>query len=98
MFACLNIDASSADGIEAWGSAHLWRYGSSHDAAGANGVMYDGSARWISTEEVEKYGPLIDSWSNRGGRADYLRNNNAHHSHSANMQIWAKVYGTPSAP
>jgi hypothetical protein len=98
MFACLNISARAAGGIEEWGTAHLWRYGTSHSAAGANGVMYDGSARWINREEVEKFGPLIDSWSSRGARGDYLRNDNAQHAHSANMQVWAKEHGTLRAP
>lgn len=58
-----------------------------HGVSGVNGFFYDGSARWISSEEVLARYPLYapDPTSNTyplGGR----------------LQQWARNYATPAKP
>jgi prepilin-type N-terminal cleavage/methylation domain-containing protein len=63
----------------------------SHELEGTNGVFYDGSARWISYEEVESYGWCALSYA--GGTHLF---NQYHENRYCNMKVWAQKYATPT--
>jgi prepilin-type N-terminal cleavage/methylation domain-containing protein len=64
----------------------------SHEHAGVNGVFYDGSARWISIEELSAEDPVWYSY-------DPLPNKNWYQTNVASnkcMQYWARYHASPS--
>jgi hypothetical protein len=81
MFSCANIPGSTTywDGLETseWGISHL--------AQGVNAVMVDGSARWISKQEVKEDGITYPN------HPDYLTN---HGERFSNLQVWGRRYAT----
>jgi hypothetical protein len=88
LVSCVNhppdiYDSSPLTGI--WNMEPGYPYGTSHDARGVNGAFYDGSARWISRDEVQAGGQL--------GIADYMRTDAR--GLKANMQRWAQQKARP---
>ncbi len=91
MMSCLNT-ARANKKSSVWGAPEQFDWGISHQGEGFNGVFYDGSARWISTDEIASKGKLVslNRW------ADYYTNGKV--NGDSNAQYWAQRYATPAGP
>ena len=87
MFSCAN-KAQGPGGNNAWDTLHKAKDEISHEARGVNGAFVDGSARWISKEEVKEH--------NKAWWADYLSYTAVDHK-KANLFFQAKTGNIPIA-
>jgi prepilin-type processing-associated H-X9-DG protein len=83
MFSCFNKNTSN------WGGLFNADSLVSHGARGVNAVMFDGSVRWITSEEVMERGQIPPTGWPHG--PDYMSNEGYRNSGS-NLQKWAKRY------
>ncbi|MFP4029289.1 MAG: hypothetical protein ACLFWL_15990 [Candidatus Brocadiia bacterium] len=65
-----------------------------HKREGVNGVFYDGSARWISLEEVKADGVQVCSPSGPLDAEFFLNNDTWGAECRDNLQMWAKKCAT----
>ncbi len=90
MFSCLNTGEALGK-VTTFGHPELYPWGISHSGAGYNSIFYDGSARWISSAEIEEHGILVQHGSRWN---DYVMNDTANWSH-ANAFQWAIKFAKP---
>jgi prepilin-type N-terminal cleavage/methylation domain-containing protein len=91
MLSCANVNGSaSSDGLNGvWDAQQFYSWGTSHKAEGVNAAMYDGSARWVTKEEVMRDGRQSAS----PNRPDWMTNESFDPAGS-NLQVWAKKKAT----
>jgi prepilin-type N-terminal cleavage/methylation domain-containing protein len=89
MFSCANGYARMPFLPRVWETGHLAPYGVSHGTRGMNAVMYEGSARWVTKEEVKAHGRAY------GNHPDYMTNVRERFD---NAQAWARRHATVAPP